>query len=243
MPIHIKAEKKDLAPNVLLPGDPARTEYIAKKFLDNPKRYNEYRYMFGFTGTYKGVPVSIQTSGMGTPSASIIVEELFQLGAEAIIRVGTVGGLDPKMGMADLLITNSAWSSREIVQQITMTPDYNATPSWDLLHASVHVAEKEFKIPYHVGPIASCNLFYNPDPTFARKLADLGCRGCEMEAAALFAIAAKHKKKAHCLLTVSDLIFNPEGKFERASEEKILEGVDTMVKVALETLVVNAKKA
>jgi len=236
MPIHIHAEKKDIAPYVLLPGDPNRAEYIAQKFLTSPKLYSDHRKMLGFTGTFEGVPVSVQTSGMGTPSASIITSELFQLGAEVIIRVGTVGGLDPKMNLADLLIVNSAWGSREIVNQITQLSDYNPTPSWELLAFSVQKAEKKFPNHFHIGPVATVNLFYNPDSDYTQKLRDLGCGGCEMEAAALFALASKHKKQAHCILTVSDLIFNPDN-FVRASEAKILEGVDKMVEVGLETLV------
>ncbi|MBL0691729.1 MAG: DeoD-type purine-nucleoside phosphorylase [SAR324 cluster bacterium] len=234
MPIHVRAKKDQIAPYVLLPGDPERSEYIAHKFLENPKLYTSYRKMFGYTGTYKGMRVSVQTTGMGTPSASIVVEELFQLGAEVLCRVGTMGGLQPNMKLADLVLVQSAWSSREIVSQITESIDYMPCASWPLLKIASEIADKKSDLTYHVGSVASVNLFYNPDQDLAQKLSKLGCLGFEMEAAAIFALAAKHQKLASCLLTISDLIADSDN-IVRASDQKILAGVDYMVSVALES--------
>lgn len=240
MPIHIRANPGDISPYVLLPGDPERAEYIANKFLTAPKLYTSYRKMFGFTGTYKNVPVSVQTSGMGTPSASIMIEELFSLGATTITRVGTMGALQPNMELADMVVVQGAWSSREIVSQITQSHDYCPNASWSLVKNAVDIAIKE-KLKYWVGSVASVNLFYNPDKNLSTTLAKLGCLGFEMEAAALFALADKHRKQASCLLTVSDLVFD-NTKMVRASDEKILAGVDKMVEVALESFLLEKHK-
>ncbi len=237
MPIHIRAKSEDLAPYVLLPGDPERAEFIANKYLSNVKLYTSYRKMFGFTGEYKGIRVSVQTSGMGTPSASIIISELAQLGVKAITRVGTVGGLQKFLNLSDIILVSSAWSSREIVEEITNLKDFVPSSTAKIFKNTLFTAETTKSTKLHIGPIASVNLFYRADPDFNPKLTALGCLGCEMESAALFALAAVHGFEASCLLTVSDLIHGKPEDFVRASDEKISEGVDSMVKLALDSFI------
>jgi len=108
MPIHLRAEPGDYAEACMLPGDPLRAKYIAETFMDDIRQVNGERGMLGFTGTFRGKPVSVQASGMGCPSAGIVIEELVMLGVKRILRVGTCGGLDPKGALGDLIVALSA---------------------------------------------------------------------------------------------------------------------------------------
>ncbi len=228
-PIHLRAQPGDYAPAVLCPGDPRRAEYIAHTFFDSPKLVNEERGMLGFTGTFEGKPLSVQASGMGCPSAAIVYEELVMLGAERIIRVGTCGGLQPDMQMADVVIGLSATPQDRTATTYVDGEPHAPTADFALLEKAVAAARAE-GLTCHVGPIVSSDVFYDRDTGRHARWADRGNLGVEMEAAVLYTIAALRKIAALTVLTVSDYLYT--GKFERISDEELRVGVDRMTAVA-----------
>jgi purine-nucleoside phosphorylase len=231
MPIHVRANPGDYAEACLLPGDPLRAKYIAETYLDNPVLRNEERAMYGYTGEFEGKPVSVQATGMGCPSAAIVVEELIQLGVKRLIRVGTCGGLQPDLKLGDLIVAISAVPADSTAAHLVNEP-HVPTADWDLVHAAVHSA-KELGKPVRVGPIVSSDLFYNPDDGQYQRWSDRGILAVEMEAAVLFTLGALRKVHAGCLLTVSDVVV--EGEFVRISDEEMRNAVDQMTQLALRT--------
>ncbi len=229
MPIHLRAEPGDYAPACLLPGDPLRARYIAETFFDDAREVNRERGLLGYTGTYRGRPVSVQASGMGCPSAGIVVEELVMLGVERIVRVGTCGGLQPDLGLGDLVVAISAVPADATARQLVGEP-HAPTSDWDLVHGAVHAA-KQIGRPVRVGPVVSSDLFYNPDPGQYRRWSERGILAVEMEAALLFTLGALRKIKTGCLLTVSDV--HVDGEFVRISDEEMRRAVDGMTELAL----------
>ena len=237
MPIHIRAETGDYAEACLLPGDPLRAKYIAETFMDGFRQVNGERGMLGYTGTFEGKPVSVQSSGMGCPSAAIVVEELVMLGVKRILRVGTCGGLKPGMGLGDLIVAVTAVPADSTARHLVPEP-HVPTADWELVHGAVHAAKK-LGTPVHVGPIVSSDLFYNPDDGQYQRWSERGVLAVEMEAAVLFTLGALRKIQAGCLLTVSDLIL--EGEFVRISDEEMRAAVDQMTELALHTATAGAK--
>lgn len=243
MPIHIEAKPEDIAKIVLLPGNPQRAEYIAKKFFKNPKLYNKYRLMYGFTGTYKGYEISVQTTGMGTPSFLIVAEELNMLGAKTLIRVGTAGGLQPILNISDIVIATSAHSSHAIFSQKFNGANFSAVAD---LKLSYKLYEKaiEKKFPAHFGSILTSETFYEDDISLIEKFTDYNTIAVEMEAYALFGIAAKYNLKSACIVTISDLLFNYDGEKRifnphRGDKAQIAKGVDYMIELVLDTIIEN----
>src|SRR5688500_5070809 len=233
MPIHVRAQPGDYAEACLVPGDPLRAKYVAETFLDGAEQRNAERGMLGFTGTYKGKPVSVQATGMGCPSAAIVVEELVQLGVKRILRIGTCGGLQPDMKLGDLVVAISAVAGDQTAMHYVGGEPHAPTADWELVHAAVHAA-KELGKPVRVGPIVSSDVFYDPDQGRAQRWSDRGILAVEMEAAVLFTLGALRKVKTGCLLTVSDVIV--EGEFVRISDEEMKAAVDQMTELALETV-------
>ena len=232
MPIHVRAEPGDYAEACLLPGDPLRAEYIAETFLDGAVQRNRERGMLGYTGEFEGRPVSVQATGMGCPSAAIVVEELVQLGVKRLLRVGTCGGLQPDMSLGDLIVALTAVPADATAQHYVGEP-HCPTADWELVHAAVHAA-KELGKPVRVGPIASSDLFYNPDDGQYQRWSSRGILAVEMEAAILFTLGAIKRVGAGCLLTVSDVVV--EGEFVRISDEEMRAAVDQMTELALRTV-------
>jgi DeoD family purine-nucleoside phosphorylase len=232
MPIHVRAETGDYAEACLLPGDPLRAKYIAETFLEDAEQKNWERGMLGYTGTFDGRPVSVQATGMGCPSAAIIIEELVQLGVKRLLRVGTCGGLQPDLQLGDLIVAISAVAADSTAQHLVREP-HAPTADWELVHGAVHAA-KELGKPVRVGPIVSSDLFYNPDDDQYRRWSERGVLAVEMEAAVLFTIGALRQVKAGCLLTVSDIVV--EGEFVRISDEEMKAAVDQMTELALRTV-------
>ena len=234
MPIHIRAEPGEYAEAVLLPGDPLRAKYIAETYLDDVEQRNWERGLLGYTGTYQGRPVSVQGTGMGCPGATIVFEELVQLGCKKLIRVGTCGGLQPHHALGDLIIALTAVPADSTSAHLVGNEPHCPTASWSLIHGAVHAA-KEQSLPVHVGPIVSSDLFYNPDRGQYERWSQRGVLAVEMEAAALFTIAALRGVEASCLLTVSDIVV--EGVFTRISDEELRAAVDRMTRIALDLAV------
>ena len=233
MPIHVRAEPGDYAEACLLPGDPLRAKYVAEAFLEDVVQRNTERGMLGFTGTYEGRPVSIQATGMGCPSAAIVIHELIvELGVKRLLRIGTCGGLQPDLKLGDLIVAISAVAADATVQHLVGEP-HAPTADWELVHGAVHAAKKLGK-PVRVGPIVSSDLFYNPDEGQYQRWSDRGILAVEMEAAVLFTLGALRKVQAGCLLTVSDVVV--EGEFVRITDEEMKAAVDQMTELALGTV-------
>src|SRR4051794_5450800 len=237
VPIHVRAEAGDYAEAVLLPGDPLRAKYIADTYLDDVVLTNTERGMLGYRGSWEGKPVSVQSTGMGCPSAAIVIEELVQLGCKRLLRVGTCGGLQPHHALGDLIVALTAVPQDGTVQTYVKEP-HCPTADWELVHGAVHAA-KEVGQPLHVGPIVSSDVFYNPDSGQYQRWSDRGVLAVEMEAAVLFTLGALRKVQAGCLLTVSDIVV--EGEFKRISDDELRGAVDRMTRIALATVTAGPK--
>ena len=233
MPIHLRAEPGDYADACLLPGDPLRAKYIAETFMQDVRQVNGERGMLGYTGTFNGKPVSVQSSGMGCPSAGIVIEELIQLGVQRILRVGTCGGLQPDLSIGDLIIALSAVPADSTATHLIGGEPHAPTADWELIHGAVHHA-KELGKPVRVGPIVSSDVFYNPDGGQYQRWSDRGVLAVEMEAAMLFTVGALKKIRTGCLLIVSDVVV--EGEFVRISDDEMQRAVDQMTELALVTV-------
>lgn len=227
---HNNAKKGDIAKTVLMPGDPLRARFIAENYLDSPVCYNEVRGMLGFTGTYKGVPVSVQGSGMGMPSIGIYSWELFnEYEVENIIRVGTAGAVSDSVALRDVIIGISASTNSNYASQYHLPGTYAPTASWQLVSAAVKAAQAK-GCTYHVGNIFSSDTFYD-DANSLAEWQKMGVLGIEMEAAALYMNAARSGKNALAILTVSDC---PLRGLSTTAEERQTSFRD-MMEIALET--------
>jgi DeoD family purine-nucleoside phosphorylase len=239
MPIHIRAEPGEYGDACLLPGDPLRAKYIAETYFDDVHQRNSERGLLGYSGTYQGKPVSVQGTGMGCPGATIVFEELIQLGCKRLMRVGTCGGLQPHHELGDLIVALTAVPADSTAMHLVGNEPHCPTASWELVHGAVHAA-KALAQPMHVGPIVSSDVFYNPSEGQYDRWSSRGVLGVEMEAAALFTVAAiggiGKVEGVHggCLLTVSDIIV--EGAFTRITDEELRAAVDRMTRVALMTV-------
>ena len=231
MPIHVRAEPGHYAEACLLPGDPLRAKYIAETYFEDVKQVNEERGLLGYTGTYNGKPVSVQGTGMGCPGATIVFEELVQLGCKKLIRVGTCGGLQPHHQLGDLVVALTAVPADQTAMHLVANEPHCPTASWNLVHEAVHIA-KHSDQKLHIGPIVSSDLFYNPNEGQYERWSARGVLAVEMEAAALFTVAAIRGVQAGCFLTVSDIVV--EGVFTRISDDDLKAAVDRMTKLALD---------
>ena len=204
--IHLRAEEGDYAPLVLLPGDPNRARRISERFDDGSVRaVNEHRGLLGFTGTFRGAPVSVQTSGMGTPSLSIVVEELLRLGATRLIRVGTCGGIAAGLRTGDLVVATASCPVDGTTATYLHGEPYAPAADFGLTRALVDAAAAHGIEP-RIGLVASVDVFYNTDADYAQRWRDRGVLAFEMEASALFYLAARSGARAACVLTVSDVL-------------------------------------
>lgn len=233
--IHLRAEEGDYAPLVLLPGDPNRARRISERFDPGSVRpVNEHRGLLGFTGTYRGTPVSVQTSGMGTPSLSIVVEELLRLGAQRLVRVGTCGGIATGLRTGDLVIATAACPVDGTTTTYLHGERYAPAADFEMTRALVDAAAGA-GIAARTGLVASVDVFYNTDADYAQRWRDRGVLAFEMEASALFFLAARAGVRAGCALTVSDVLSE-----EVTTEESYLpleeldRAIDRMIEVALD---------
>lgn len=229
---HNNAKKGDIARTVLMPGDPLRAKFIAETYLENPVCYNEVRGMLGFTGTYKGVPVSVQGSGMGVPSMGIYSHELYnEYDVENIIRIGTAGSIADKINLREIIIGVSASTNSNYAAQYRLPGTYAPTASWKLIAEAVKAAEAKGCI-YHAGNILSSDTFYD-DANSLAEWNKMGVLAIEMESAALYMNAARAGKNALCILTVSDC---PLKGLSTTAEERQTSFRD-MMEIALETAI------
>ncbi|MEM6807741.1 MAG: purine-nucleoside phosphorylase [Pseudomonadota bacterium] len=229
---HMNAAPGDFAPSVLMPGDPLRAQYIAETYLDAPRKVTDVRNMFGFTGTYEGVPVSIMAHGMGIPSVSIYVHELVtEYGVGRIIRVGSCGTVNPRVRLRDVIIGAGASTDSAVNRMRFGGYDYAAIADYRLLRTAADVAQSR-GVRYHVGNLFSADLFYTPDPEMFDTMAKYDVLGVEMEAAGIYPICAEHGVEALAICTVSDDIRSGEA----LSSDERATTFDDMIQVALETV-------
>ena len=231
MPVHLRGESADYAPAVLVPGDPNRARHIAETFFDPGFRcVNQERGMLGFTGTYNGVPLSVQSVGMGASSAAIYYSELIQLGAARLIRVGTAGGLKPGLRMGDTLIALSATPDDPTTALLTHGEPHAPTATWELVELAVELA-RGHQAAVHVGSVVTSALFYDTRQGMMQRWRERGHLGVEMEASVLYTLGAIHHVETLAILTVSDLI-DDDGTSERITDDELKAGVNAMTQVA-----------
>jgi len=236
---HISAKPGDFGKTVLMPGDPLRSEFIAKTFLEDPVLVNNVRGVQGYTGTYKGIRVSVMASGMGMPAIGIYAHELYNgYGVENIIRVGSAGSIQEHIDLYDLVIAQGACTDSNFAAQFHLPGTFAPIADFTLLTTAVDAA-KAAGARYHVGNINSSDVFYGDhagvpeglDSVYALK--KMGVMALEMEAAALYMTAARYGKRALCICTISDHVLKGT---ETTSQERQTAFTE-MMKVALETAV------
>ena len=232
---HIEATPSDFAEAVLLPGDPLRAEHIAEQFLDGARRVNAVRNMLGFTGSFRGMPVSVMGTGMGIPSASIYIHELINdYGAKRLIRVGSCGGLGPEIRLRDVVLAIGASTDSLTNRSRYGGMDFAATADFGLLQSAYRASEQR-GVAVRVGNVHSADLFYRSDQNDFDTMVDMGVLAVEMEAAGLYGVAAEQGVRALAILTVSDLV----GSDESTSAEERQKTLDEMVSIALEALIID----
>ena len=233
---HMNAAPGDFADTGVMPGDPLRAQYSAETYFDNPRRVTDVRNMWGFTGEYRGAPISVMAHGMGIPSASIYCTELIvDYGVRRVIRVGSCGTSHPDVKLRDLIIAQGASTDSGVNRMRFGGYDYAALATFDLVRKAVAAAEAH-EVRYHVGNIFSADLFYTPDPDMFETMAKYNVYGIEMEAAGIYPIAAEHGAEALAICTVSDDI--PSGN--ALSVEDRATTFDDMIRVALDTAIADS---
>lgn len=226
---HNKAEAGDIAKVVLMPGDPLRAKYIAETYLTEVKCFNSVRNMLGFTGKYKGKELSVMGGGMGIPSISIYSYELYKFyDVDTIIRIGSAGALQEDIALKDIVMAQGACTDSRFAYQYELPGTFAPIADFSLLERAVAEA-RALEIPFKVGNVVSSDIFYNAYPDVAKKWADMGALCLEMEAAALYMNAAKLKKKALAILSISDHII----KGTELSAEERQTGFSNMMEIAL----------
>jgi purine-nucleoside phosphorylase len=247
--IHLHAEPGDYAPVVLLPGDPNRATRIATRFdggLATARLVSAHRGLLGYTGTVEGVPVSVQTTMMGTPTTTIVVEELLMLGVTTFIRVGTTGGFGG-LGIGDVVVALAAASASGIGVQLGGGEPTAPTADLEVVLALRRAAEAA-GLTVHVGPVVTSDVFYDPHPDGAARWGRRGYLSAEMESAALFLLAMRERAKgrpvrAGTILTVSDVVVDPtlvqdvravgDEAWFRPPEDEVTRRVDLTIGAAL----------
>jgi purine-nucleoside phosphorylase len=233
MSIHISAKKGEIAESILLPGDPLRAKFVAENFLQDVIQYNAVRNMLGYTGTYKGKRVSVQGTGMGIPSISIYVNELFrEYDVKRAIRIGTAGSLNKEVKLRDMVLAMSACTDSGANNIRFGGRNFAPTACFNLLKTAWDVAVSKNWQP-KAGSIVSSDMFYTEDPDEWKLWAKFGCLAVEMECAELYTLAAKFNREALCILTISDSLVTGE----QTSSEERQSTFTKMMEVALETAI------
>jgi len=233
MSIHIAAKNGEIAETIILPGDPLRAKFVAENYLENPVQYNDVRNMLGFTGIYKGKRVSVQGTGMGIPSISIYVNELFrEYGVKRAIRIGTAGSINENVKIRDLVLALSACTDSSANHIRFGGRNFTPTAAFSLLKTSYDIAVSKGLQP-KVGPVVSTDMFYSEDPDEWKLWAKYGCLAMEMECAELYSLAAKFGREALGIITISDCLITGEC----TSSEERQTTFRCMMEVALETAI------
>ena len=228
---HIAAHKGDIAEVVLMPGDPLRAEFIAQNYLEGATCINTVRNMLGFTGTYRGERVSVMGSGMGVPSMVLYAHELYEhYGVDAIIRIGTAGGIGHDVHLRDVVLAQAACTNSSIVSLTGLPGSFAPICDFGLLRHAVEAAER-LEVPYHVGNIITTDVFYNPAHAYD-EWANMGVLGCEMEAAGLYVCAAQLQRRALAITTISDMPLTGESLDAQARQVSFTQMMEIALEVA-----------
>lgn len=233
---HINAEPGDFADAVIMPGDPLRAKFIAENYLDEARQVNDVRNMLGFTGRYKGRPLSVLGHGMGIPSCSIYCSELVNsFGVKRLLRAGSCGAVSKRVRLRDIIIAMGACTDSKVNRVRFRGHDFAAIADYELLRTAVSHAERK-RLSYHVGNVFSADLFYTPEPEMFELMEKYQVYGVEMEAAGIYGLAAEFGAKALTVCTVSDHIVSGE----RLSAEERESGFKDMIELVLETAIAGA---
>ena len=232
MSLHIAAKKGQIAGSILLPGDPLRAEFIAENFLRGAEKYTDIRNMYGFTGTYKGVPVSVQGTGMGMPSMGIYSWELItEYGVQNLIRIGTAGAFTDELALGDIFVALAASTDSNYQHAFDLPGQYSPSASWELLTKAL-AASSDTGIPFKAGNVVTCDVFYEFGDWW-KKWAQMGVQAVEMETAALYMNAAYNHVNALSMISISDNFVTGA----KSSVEERQNSFTNMMKLALETSV------
>ncbi len=232
MSLHIAASKGQIAESVLLPGDPLRAQFIAENFLEEPVRYTDIRNMYGFTGRYKGVPVSVQGSGMGMPSMGIYSWELItEYGVQNLIRIGTAGAFTDELELGDVFLALAASTDSNYQHAFDVPGQYSPSASWELIK-KVYAASNETGIEFKAGNVVTCDVFYEFGDWW-KKWAKMGVKAVEMETAALYMNAAYNNVNALSIISISDNFVTGA----KSTVEERQNSFTNMMKLALEASV------
>jgi DeoD family purine-nucleoside phosphorylase len=232
MPIHLRANKEDLAPTTLLVGDPARAVRISQ-FLTDAKLINKNRGLLAYTGAYNGQEISVQTTGMGCPSAAIVVEELIQLGVKTLIRVGTCGGIGAQIKPLDMIAAVAASPLDGTTRTYLNGEPHAPFATFDILNAGNLIAkEKNMKLIF--GGVASVDVFYNPFPDYVEKLRARGIIAVEMETSLIYYLANRNSLNAASFLLVSDIVGGGEEFTTFVSDQELTKAMDMLIKLVLD---------
>lgn len=232
MSLHISAKKGEIAETVLMPGDPLRAKFIAEEFLTSVKPTNEIRGMLGFTGKYKGVPLTIQGSGMGMPSMGIYSYELIhEYGVKNLIRIGTAGAFHENINIGDIVLAISTSTDSNYVHAFGLPGNFAPTASWELL-LKAQKANEKLNFPLKAGNTVSCDVFYEFGDWW-KPWANIGVLAVEMEAAALYMNAAYANVNAIAMMSISDHFVTGE----KADTKMRQDGFTNMMELALETAI------
>ena len=232
MSLHIAAKKGQIAESILLPGDPLRAEFIAENFLRGAEKYTDIRNMYGFTGTYKGVPVSVQGTGMGMPSMGIYSWELItEYGVQNLIRIGTAGAFTDELALGDIFVALAASTDSNYQHAFDLPGQYSPSASWELLTKAL-AASSDTAIPFKAGNVVTCDVFYEFGDWW-KKWAQMGVQAVEMETAALYMNAAYNHVNALSVISISDNFVTGA----KSSVEERQNSFTNMMKLALETAV------
>ncbi len=233
---HINAKPGDFAETVLMPGDPLRAKFIAENYFDDVRQVNDVRNMLGYTGTYRGAPVSVMGHGMGIPSISIYCTELIQeFQVKRIIRVGSCGSVNPAIKLREIIIALGACTDSRVNRVRFKNYDFAAVADYELLENAIAAARNR-NIAFHVGNVFSSDLLYTPDQEMFDVMEKYGILGVEMEAAGLYGLAAEFGAQALAICTVSDHIRT--GKALSAEERQT--SFADMIEIALDAVVLGA---
>lgn len=230
---HINARPEDIAKTVLMPGDPKRSEFVAKTFLDSPKLFNSVRGVSGYTGSWKGVPVSVMASGMGMPSIGIYSYELYHaFDVENIIRIGSAGAMSEKVKVRDLVFGMGACTDSAYGKQFDLPGTFSAVCDYNLLEGAIDIAKKRGS-RYHVGNILSSDRFYSDNANDNIAWRKMGVLAVEMEAAALYMNAARAGKRALAICTISDSLITGEALPAEEREKSFTEMMEISLDLAI----------
>ena len=230
---HNEAVEGQIAPFVLMPGDPLRAKRLAETYLEGVEQFNGVRNMLGYTGTYEGRPVSVMGSGMGMPSIGIYSYELFNFyGVESIVRIGTAGGVAPDVCLRDIVLGMGACTDSNYAHQFNVPGTLAPIADFGLLSRAA-AAGARLGYPTRVGNVLSSDVFYNDDPTAEQRWAKMGVLAVEMESAALYLNAMRAHKRALTVLTVTDVVSRGEALTAEERQESLTQMMEVALSLAL----------